>query len=99
VAIEPTGDAGRLRVRVRNEYSGRSVALEPVDLVVLSYGASAVDGLYRALGGKVPGLVLVADAMAPRLLHDAILEAIGAPDLIARGLPTQHGDYLQGQGD
>jgi pyruvate/2-oxoglutarate dehydrogenase complex dihydrolipoamide dehydrogenase (E3) component len=75
VAIEPTGDAGRLRVLVRNEYSGRRAALEPVDLVVLSCGASAVDDLYRALAGKVPELALVGDAMAPRLLHDAILEA------------------------
>ncbi len=77
VAIEPA-DAGALRVRARNEYSGRLTVLEPLDLVVLSYGGSAVDGLYRALEGKVPELVLVGDAMAPRLLHDAILEATRA---------------------
>ena len=53
-------------------------ALTPEHLVVLSYGGSAVDGLYRALEGKVPELVLVGDAMAPRLLHDAILEATRA---------------------
>src|SRR5439155_4681804 len=78
VAIELANEAGQLRVRARNEYSGRPTVLEPVDTVVLSYGGCAVDTLYRALKGKVPELVLVGDAAAPRLLHDAILEATRA---------------------
>jgi 2,4-dienoyl-CoA reductase-like NADH-dependent reductase (Old Yellow Enzyme family) len=78
VAIEPAAGDGRLRVRARNEYSGRLAVLEPIDTVVLSYGGHAVDGLYRALRGRVPELLLVGDALAPRLLHDAILEATRA---------------------
>jgi 2,4-dienoyl-CoA reductase-like NADH-dependent reductase (Old Yellow Enzyme family)/thioredoxin reductase len=78
VAIEPADEGGRLRVRARNEYSGRLTVIEPADTVVLAYGARAVDGLYRALKGRVPELLLVGDALAPRLLHDAILEATRA---------------------
>jgi hypothetical protein len=37
-----------------------------------------VDGLHAALMGKVPALVLVGDALAPRLLHDALLEGTRA---------------------
>ncbi|HWC01238.1 MAG TPA: FAD-dependent oxidoreductase [Methylomirabilota bacterium] len=77
VGIETDG-AGRLRVRGANEYSGRSLALDGVDTVVLAYGARAVDGLYAALRGRGPEVVLVGDAMAPRLLHDALLEGTRA---------------------
>ncbi|MGH7319235.1 MAG: FAD-dependent oxidoreductase [Candidatus Rokuibacteriota bacterium] len=70
--------SGPLRVHLRNEYSGRRWALEPIDTVVLAYGGRAVDGLYRVLKGKVPELWLVGDAMAPRLLHDAVLEGTRA---------------------
>jgi lysine/ornithine N-monooxygenase len=75
--IEADGD-GRLRVRCLNEYSGRAWAIDAVDTVVLAYGGRAVDGLYRALEGRVPELYLVGDAMAPRLLHDALLEGTRA---------------------
>jgi len=77
VAIEADG-AGRLRMRAANEYSGRELTLDGVDTVVLAYGARAVDGLYAALQGRVPEVVLVGDAMAPRLLHDALLEGTRA---------------------
>ncbi len=69
---------GTLRVHLRNEYSGRRWTLENIDTVVLAYGGRAVDGLYRALKGRVPELSLVGDAMAPRLLHDALLEGTRA---------------------
>jgi 2,4-dienoyl-CoA reductase-like NADH-dependent reductase (Old Yellow Enzyme family)/thioredoxin reductase len=77
VGIEADG-AGRLRVRAANEYSGRPLALDGVDTVVLAYGARAVDGLFGGLKGRVPEVVLVGDAMAPRLLHDALLEGTRA---------------------
>jgi N,N-dimethylglycine/sarcosine dehydrogenase len=75
--IEPDG-AGRLRVRAVNEYSDRPLALDGVDTVVLAYGARAVDGLYAALKDRVPEVALVGDALAPRLLHDALLEGTRA---------------------
>jgi len=73
VAIEPDG-AGKLRVRAANEYSDRPLALDGIDTVVLAYGGRAVDGLNPALKGRVPEVVLIGDALAPRLLHDALLE-------------------------
>jgi 2,4-dienoyl-CoA reductase-like NADH-dependent reductase (Old Yellow Enzyme family) len=76
-AIAP-GDGGRLRVHCLNEYSGRTWVLDGLDTVVLAYGGRAVDALYRALRGRVPELHLVGDAMAPRLLHDAVLEGTRA---------------------
>jgi NADPH-dependent 2,4-dienoyl-CoA reductase/sulfur reductase-like enzyme len=76
--IERDDVAGALTVRLKNDYSGRPGAIERVDTVVLAYGGRAVDGLYRALKGTVPQLLLVGDAMAPRLLHDAVLEGTRA---------------------
>jgi hypothetical protein len=46
--------------------------------VVLAWGGRAVDDLHQALKGKVPQIELVGDAMAPRRLHDAILEGTRA---------------------
>ncbi|MBI3979344.1 MAG: hypothetical protein HY331_14270, partial [Chloroflexi bacterium] len=77
-AIEAVDGTGKLRVWLQNEYTGRKWAIEDVDTVVLSWGGKAVDGLYRALKGQVPELVLVGDAMAPRRLQDAILEGTRA---------------------
>ncbi|MBI3979341.1 MAG: FAD-dependent oxidoreductase [Chloroflexi bacterium] len=77
-AIEAVDGTGKLRVWLQNEYTGRKWALEDVDTVVLSWGGKAVDGVYRALKGKVPELELVGDAMAPRRLQDAILEGTRA---------------------
>ena len=76
-AIEADG-TGTLRVRGVNEYSDRPLALDAVDTVVLAYGARAVDGLHAALKGRVPEIILVGDALAPRLLHDALLEGTRA---------------------
>jgi dimethylglycine catabolism A len=75
--IEATG-GGRLRVRCQSEYSGRAWTIDGLDAVVLAYGGRAVDGLYRGLKGRVAELHLVGDAMAPRLLHDALLEGTRA---------------------
>jgi N,N-dimethylglycine/sarcosine dehydrogenase len=72
-AVESDG-AGKLRVRAANEYSDRPLALDGIDTVVLAYGGRAVDGLNAALKGRVPEVVLIGDALAPRLLHDALLE-------------------------
>ena len=76
--VEAQAGTASLRILVKNEYAGREWAIADVDTVVLSYGARAVDGLYQALRGRVPELTLVGDAMAPRLLHDAILEGTRA---------------------
>ncbi|MBI3976876.1 MAG: FAD-dependent oxidoreductase, partial [Chloroflexi bacterium] len=76
--IEAEAGSGKLRVWLQNEYNGRKWALDGVDTVVLSWGGKAVDDLYRALKGKVPQLELVGDALAPRWLHDAILEGTRA---------------------
>lgn len=65
-------------VRLRNVFSGREWALEDVDTVVTAYGGQAEDGVYRALKGRVAELHLVGDAMAPRRLADAMLEATRA---------------------
>jgi hypothetical protein len=47
-------------------------------MVVRAYGGRAVDGLYAALKDRVSEVLLVGDAMAPRLLHDALLEGTRA---------------------
>jgi NADPH-dependent 2,4-dienoyl-CoA reductase/sulfur reductase-like enzyme len=75
--IEADG-GGRLRVRCQSEYSGRAWTIDGLDTVVLAYGGRAVDGLYRELEGRVAERHLVGDAMAPRLLHDALLEGTRA---------------------
>ena len=78
LAIERHGERGALRVHLANEYSGRPETLDDVDTVVLAWGGRAVDGLYGALKGKVQQLELVGDAMAPRRMHDAMLEGTRA---------------------
>jgi NADPH-dependent 2,4-dienoyl-CoA reductase/sulfur reductase-like enzyme len=78
LAIErqPAGDS--LAVRLENEYSGRAQVLADVDTVVLAWGGRAVDEVYHALKGRVAQIELVGDAMAPRRLHDALLEGTRA---------------------
>jgi len=78
LAIERPSESGRLRVRIQNEYTRRPDVLDDVDTVILAWGGRAVDGLYHALKGKVPQLELVGDAMAPRRMHDAMLEGTRA---------------------
>jgi hypothetical protein len=49
---------------------------------VLSMGSRSTDALYRALKGKVPALHAVGDCVAPRGIHQAILEGTR----VARGV-------------
>jgi NADPH-dependent 2,4-dienoyl-CoA reductase/sulfur reductase-like enzyme len=76
LAIQPHSQ--QLRLLLQNEYSDREWSVEHVDLVVLAWGARSIDGLYHALRGKVPRVELVGDALTPRYLHDAMLEATRA---------------------
>ena len=52
--------------------------LEGVDTVVLSMGSRSTDGLYRELKGRVAELYAVGDCVAPRGVHQAILDATRA---------------------
>ncbi|HZP80074.1 MAG TPA: FAD-dependent oxidoreductase [Chthonomonadaceae bacterium] len=61
-------------VTLQNVYALTEETREGVDTVVLALGNRSVDGLYRALKGRVPELTLIGDAMAPRGVHNAILE-------------------------
>ena len=62
-------------VIVANVYSGAERRIEGVDTVVLSAGSRSTDSLYRALKGRVPELHAVGDCVAPRGVHQAILDA------------------------
>jgi len=62
-------------VIVANVYSGAERRIEGVDTVVLSAGSRSTDSLYRALKGQVPELHAVGDCVAPRGVHQAILDA------------------------
>lgn len=82
VGVAPDGTGRLLRVRTENVYSGRTLDLSAVDLVVFAEGHLAVDHLFKALRDKVAQLYLVGDAMAPRRQQDAMLEAGRAARLI-----------------
>ena len=62
-------------VRLRNVYGGNEVERDDVDVLVYSYGGQSVDGLSRALEGKVDELYNIGDSYAPRSLHHSIIEA------------------------
>jgi mycofactocin system FadH/OYE family oxidoreductase 2 len=62
-------------VIVANVYSGVERRIEGVDTVVLSAGSRSIDSLYRALKGQVAELYAVGDCVAPRGVHQAILDA------------------------
>jgi dimethylglycine catabolism A len=62
-------------VIVANVYSGAERRIEAVDTVVLAAGSRSTDALYRALKGQVPELYAVGDCVAPRGVHQAILDA------------------------
>jgi len=62
-------------VIVANVYSGVERRVEGVDTVVLSAGSRSTDSLYRALKGRVAELYAVGDCVAPRGVHQAILDA------------------------
>jgi mycofactocin system FadH/OYE family oxidoreductase 2 len=61
-------------VVVANVYTRAARRIEGVDTVVLSMGSRSTDTLYRALKGKVPALHAIGDCVAPRGIHQAILE-------------------------
>lgn len=65
------------KVVIRDVFTEREQEL-PADTLVLSYWRKANDGLYAGLKGKVPRVVKIGDAMAPRLLIDAIHEGYEA---------------------
>src|SRR5881296_1466492 len=61
-------------VVVANVHSGVERRVESVDTVVLAAGSRSTDGLYRALKGRVPELYAAGDCVAPRGVHQAILD-------------------------
>jgi mycofactocin system FadH/OYE family oxidoreductase 2 len=65
-------------VVVANVYSGAERRIESVDTVVLAMGSRSTDGLYRALKGQVPELYAAGDCIAPRGVHQAILDGTRA---------------------
>ena len=65
-------------VVVANVYTGAARRIEGVDTVVLSMGSRSTDGLYRELKGRVAELYAVGDCVAPRGVHQAILDATRA---------------------
>jgi N,N-dimethylglycine/sarcosine dehydrogenase len=62
-------------VIVANVHSGAERRIEGVDTVVLAAGSRSTDSLYRALKGQVSELYAVGDCVAPRGVHQAILDA------------------------
>ena len=62
-------------VVVSNPLTRAQRRIEGVDTVVLAMGSRSTDLLYRALKGKVPALHAIGDCVAPRGVHQAILEA------------------------
>ncbi|HKC98251.1 MAG TPA: FAD-dependent oxidoreductase [Methylomirabilota bacterium] len=62
-------------VIVANVYSGAERRIEGVDTVVLAAGSRSTDSLYRALKGQVAEVYAVGDCVAPRGVHQAILDA------------------------
>jgi len=65
-------------VVVANVHSGAERRIESVDTVVLAMGSRSTDGLYRALKGQVPELYAAGDCIAPRGVHQAILDGTRA---------------------
>jgi hypothetical protein len=59
---------------VANVYTRAERRIEGVDTVVLSMGSRSIDALYRALKGQVAALHAIGDCVAPRGVHQAILE-------------------------
>jgi thioredoxin reductase len=65
-------------VIVANVFSGAERRIEGVDSVVLATGSRSTDELYRALKGQVPVLHAAGDCVAPRGVHQAILDGTRA---------------------
>ncbi len=62
-------------VTIGNVYTGNTELVENVDTVVLSMGNRSINDLYYTLKGGVRELHCIGDALAPRLIQQAILEA------------------------
>jgi dimethylglycine catabolism A len=65
-------------VIVANVFSGAERRIEGVDSVVLATGSRSTDSLYRALKGHVHALYAAGDCVAPRGVHQAILDGTRA---------------------
>jgi pyruvate/2-oxoglutarate dehydrogenase complex dihydrolipoamide dehydrogenase (E3) component len=65
-------------VIVANVFSGAERRIEPVDTVVLAAGSRSTDALYRALRGRIARLHAAGDCVAPRGVHQAILDGARA---------------------
>jgi thioredoxin reductase len=77
VALTPNTEVRELAVGqalLRNVWSEEE-HWQTADTVVLALGGRARDQLYHALTGRIRELYLAGDAMAPRRLHDALLDA------------------------
>jgi pyruvate/2-oxoglutarate dehydrogenase complex dihydrolipoamide dehydrogenase (E3) component len=61
-------------VILKHILTGATLPLE-CDSIVSACGGRAVDDLFHALAGSGPAIHLVGDALAPRRVHDAMLEA------------------------
>jgi hypothetical protein len=62
------------RVTLTEAWSGRRRVIDDVSCVVLSMLRTPADSLYRSLVGRVPELLLVGDALAPRRTVEVIYE-------------------------
>jgi mycofactocin system FadH/OYE family oxidoreductase 2 len=69
-------------VVVANVYTRAERRIEGVDTVVLSMGSRSVDALYRALKGQVAAVHAIGDCVAPRGIHQAILEGTRVARLV-----------------
>jgi mycofactocin system FadH/OYE family oxidoreductase 2 len=65
-------------VVVANVFSGTERRIEAVDTVVLAMGSRSTDSLYRALKGLVRELYAAGDCVAPRGVHQAMLDGTRA---------------------
>ncbi|MGH2522489.1 MAG: FAD-dependent oxidoreductase, partial [Anaerolineales bacterium] len=60
---------------VENVWTHEPRRVEDVDTIVLATGSRSADDLYHALKGRVPEVLLIGDALSPRRLANAMLEA------------------------
>ncbi len=69
-------------VVVANVYTRAERRIEGVDTVVLSMGSRSIDTLYRALKDRVAARHAIGDCVAPRGIHQAILEGTRVARLV-----------------
>ncbi len=81
VTLSPNTEVKEIReeqVVLRNIYNNEERTVDGVTTIVHAGLRRAQDDLYKTLKGKVDDVRLVGDAMAPRRIHDAILEGTRA---------------------